>query len=103
MGRQTGRYRWSNYADTHARLLDKVAELLQNNTVLFVGYGLRDEHVRHLLSRIRRLRQQWTRKAFAIGFYDDVRTRLLASRQIEAVHADADQFLRELAMQAGTI
>ena len=48
---------YENYAETHARLLDKVAELLQNNTVLFVGYGLRDEHVRHLLSRIRRNRQ----------------------------------------------
>jgi len=92
---------YENYAETHARLLDKVAELLQNNTVLFVGYGLRDEHVRHLLSRIRRNRQQWTRKAFAVGFYDEVRTKLLASRQIEAINADADDFLTELAVQAG--
>lgn len=94
---------YENYAETHARLLDKVAELLQNNTVLFVGYGLRDEHVRHLLSRIRRNRQQWTRKAFAVGFYDEVRSRLLASRQIEAINADADEFLTELAVQAGVI
>lgn len=36
---------YENYAETHARLLDKVADLLENNTVLFVGYGLRDEHV----------------------------------------------------------
>jgi NAD-dependent SIR2 family protein deacetylase len=92
---------YENYAQTHARLLDKVAELLHNNTVLFVGYGLRDEHVRHLLSRIRRDRQQWTRKAFAVGFYDEVRTKLLASRQIEAIHADADDVLTELATQAG--
>lgn len=94
---------YENYAETHARLLEKVAELLQNNTVLFVGYGLRDEHVRHLLSRIRRNRQQWTRKAFAVGFYDEVRTRLLASRQIEAINADADEFLTDLAAQAGVI
>jgi len=92
---------YENYAETHARLLDKVAELLQNNTVLFVGYGLRDEHVRHLLSRIWRNRQQWTRKAFAVGFYDEVRTKLLASRQIEAINADADDFLTELAVQSG--
>ena len=92
---------YESYAETHARLLDKVAELLQSNTVLFVGYGLRDEHVRHLLSRIRRNRQQWTRKAFAVGFYDEVRVKLLASRQIEAINADADVFLTELAVQAG--
>ncbi len=92
---------YENYAESHARLLDKVAELLQNNTVLFVGYGLRDEHVRHLLSHIRRKRQQWTRKAFAVGFYDEVRAKLLATRQIEAINADADEFLGELAIQAG--
>jgi NAD-dependent SIR2 family protein deacetylase len=92
---------YENYAETHARLLSKVAELLQNNTVLFVGYGLRDEHVRHLLSQIRRQRQQWTRKAFAVGFFDEVRTKLLASRQIETITADADEFLVELMNQAG--
>ena len=93
---------YENYAQTHARLLSKVGELLQNNTVLFVGYGLRDEHVRHLLSSIRRSRQQWTRKAFAVGFFDEVRTKLLASRDIETINADADDFLKELAVQAGT-
>jgi NAD-dependent SIR2 family protein deacetylase len=92
---------YENYGGTHTRLLDKVAELLQNNTVLFVGYGLKDEHVRHLLSRIRRQQQQWTRKAFAFGFYDEVRSKLLESRQIEAINADADEFLAELALQAG--
>jgi NAD-dependent SIR2 family protein deacetylase len=92
---------YENYAETHARLLAKMAELLQNNTVLFVGYGLRDEHVRHLLSQVRRQRQQWTRKAFAVGFFDEVRTKLLASRQIEVITADADEFLVELTNQAG--
>jgi NAD-dependent SIR2 family protein deacetylase len=94
---------YENYAVTHEKLLDKVAELLQNNTVLFVGYGLRDEHVRHLLSRIRHKQQQWTRRAFAVGFYDEVRTKLLASRQIEAINADADKFLTDLAAQAGVV
>jgi hypothetical protein len=82
-------------------ILDKVANLLENNTVLFVGYGLRDEHVRHLLSQIRRNRQQWTRKAFAVGYYDEVRTNLLKTRQIEVINEDADNFLKELAIQAG--
>jgi hypothetical protein len=71
--------------------------------VLFVGYGLRDEHVRHLLAQIRANRQQWTRKAFAVGFYDEVRTKLLASRQIEVIDSDADEFLADLAHQAGVI
>ena len=92
---------YENYADTHARLLERVAELLNNNTVLFVGYGLRDEHIRHLLSRIRRNRRQWTKRAFAVGFFDEVRTKLLASRQIETIEADADEFLPRLAVEAG--
>jgi NAD-dependent SIR2 family protein deacetylase len=92
---------YEGYAETHEQLLDRVAELLKNNTVLFVGYGLRDEHVRQLLSRIRRKRGQWTKKAYAVGFFDEVRTKLLASRQIETIEADADKFLTELAAEAG--
>lgn len=92
---------YENYPETHARLMDRVADLLHNNTVLFVGYGLRDEHVRHLLARIRSKRQQWTRKAYAVGFFDEVRKQLLESRQIEVIDADADVFLPELARQAG--
>jgi hypothetical protein len=92
---------YESYAETHEQLLDRVAELLKNNTVLFVGYGLRDEHVRHLLSRIRRKRGQWTKRAFAVGYFDEVRTKLLASRQIETIEADADEFLTKLAAEAG--
>ena len=54
-----------NYTHTHARLLAKVADCMQNNTVLFVGYGLRDEHVRHLLSGIRRSNARWARSGHA--------------------------------------
>ena len=39
--------------------------------------------------------------AFAVGFYDEVRAKLVESRQIETVNADADEFLSELAVQAG--
>ncbi len=94
---------YESYSETHAMLLAKVAELLQDNTVLFVGYGLRDEHIRRLLSRIRTNRQQWTRKAFAVDFFDEVWTKVLASRQIETINADADDFLTELAKHAGVI
>lgn len=92
---------YENYTHTHARLLAKVADCMQNNTVLFVGYGLRDEHVRHLLSGVRRNNAQWARKAYAVGFYDEVRTKLLDSRGIEVIPEDADDFLTELALQAG--
>ena len=92
---------YEGYATTHKNLLAKVSELLENNTVLFVGYGLRDEHIRHLLATIRRDKQQWTRRAFAVGFFDEVRTKLLASRQIETIEADADEFLPRLAREAG--
>lgn len=72
-----------------------------NNTVLFVGSGLRDEHVRGLLTRIRRERGQWARKAYAIGFYDQVFTKLLATRNIEVLSGAAEDFLPELADKAG--
>jgi hypothetical protein len=94
---------YENYSQTHANLVSGVSNLLAVNTVLFVGYGLRDENVRHILARIRNSNPRWTRKAFAVGFYDEVRTRLLASRQIEVIQADADQFLTELAQQAGAM
>jgi hypothetical protein len=31
-----------------------------------------------------------------VGFYDEVRTRLLESRKLEVIQADAEQFLPEL-------
>ena len=91
---------YESYADTHPRLFDVLANLLDTNTVLFVGYGLRDEHVRRLLSRIRRQRGAWSRKASAIGFYDEVRTKLLAARKIEVIPGAADDVLPELAARA---
>jgi hypothetical protein len=95
---------YENYPDTHRQLLDRVADLLWNNTVLFVGYGLRDEHVRRLLARIRRQRGEWARRAYAVmgkSFDDEVRTRLLDKRNIEVLPYDAEDFLPELAVRAG--
>jgi hypothetical protein len=40
---------FESYSVTHAQLEQHVSDLLHNNTVLFVGYGLRDEHLRRLL------------------------------------------------------
>lgn len=95
---------YENYPDTHRQLLDRVADLLWNNAVLFVGYGLRDEHVRRLLARIRRQRGEWARRAYAVmgkRFDDEVRTRLLDKRNIEVLPYDAEGFLPELAARAG--
>lgn len=94
---------YEGYADTHAGLLGRVGELLTNNTVLFVGYGLRDEHVRRLLATIRRRGGRWTQKAYAVGFYDEVRTKLLASRGIDVLPYDAHDFLDELANRAAAV
>jgi hypothetical protein len=71
-----------------------------NNTVLFVGYGLRDEHVRRLLARIRRERGDWARKAYAVGYYDQVRTRTLLKKNIEVLPYDAEVFLPALVERA---
>ena len=92
---------YENYNDKHPLLLQRITDLLHQNTVLFVGYGLRDEHVRHLLAHIRRERGEWANKNYAIGFYDDVRTKLLESRGIEVLPYDAADFLPELAKRAG--
>ncbi|HSL05956.1 MAG TPA: SIR2 family protein [Nitrospiraceae bacterium] len=88
---------YENYPDTHVALITKVAELLHNNTVLFVGYGLRDEHIRRLLARIRAQRGVWTKKAYAVGFYDTVRAKVLDLRKIQVIHATADEVLPQLA------
>jgi hypothetical protein len=91
---------YEGYADTHAALLDRVGSLLNTNAVLFVGYGLRDEHVRRLLATIRRSRGQWARRAYAVGFFDEVRTKLLESREIQVLAADAQEFMPELVKRA---
>lgn len=92
---------YENYPDTHADLINRVSELLHNNTVLFVGYGLRDEHVRRLLARIRRQRGEWARRAYAVGFFDQVRTKVLDKRNIQVIEAKADDFLPALGQAAG--
>jgi hypothetical protein len=87
---------YEGYADENPQLLEKVGRLLDENRVLFVGYGLRDEHVRRLLATIRRKRGDWNLKAYAVGFFDEVRTKLLNSRNIQVIEADAHEFLPEL-------
>lgn len=87
---------YERYPDTHGQLLNRVGELVYNNTVLFVGHGLRDEHLRRLLSQIRRQRGDLQRRNFAVGFYDEVRRKLLADRKIDVLEADAEDFLPEL-------
>jgi len=87
---------YESYPDSHSQLLDRVGELVYNNTVLFVGHGLRDEHLRRLLSQIRRRRGDLQRRNYAVGFYDEVRRKLLGDRKIEVLEADAEDFLPSL-------
>lgn len=87
---------YEGYADTHQQLLDRVGELLYDNTVIFVGHGLRDEHLRRLLYQIRRKRGDLQRRNYVVGFYDEVRTRLFESRRMEVIQVDAEHFLPEL-------
>jgi SIR2-like domain len=95
---------YEGYNDTHPQLLDLLTNLLYSNTILFVGYSLRDEHIRHLLSHVRRQRGPWQRKAYAVmggQKLDEVRIKALAARNIEVLAYDADNFLPELATRAG--
>jgi len=94
---------YETYALNYPQLLKCVADLLWNHTVLFVGYSLRDEHVRHLLARIREQRGQWTRRAYAVvgsQFSDSVRVKVLDKRGIELLPYDADDFLPALEVEA---
>jgi len=93
---------YENYPETHKQLLDQVATLLAQRAVLYVGYGLRDEHIRRVLATIRRTRGVWARKSYAVGKFDPVRTRLLESRNFEVIQASAQDFLPALAARAAT-
>jgi SIR2-like protein len=87
---------YEGYTDTHPQLLDRVENLLYNNTVLFVGHGLRDEHLRRLLSDIRRRRGDLQRRSYVVGMYDEVRTKLLESRKMQVIAEDAEVFIPAL-------
>jgi hypothetical protein len=87
---------YEGYPDTHQQLLERVADLIYNNTVLFVGHGLRDEHLRRLLYQIRRKRGELQRRNYVVGFYDEVRTRLIENRKMQVIQADAEVFLPKL-------
>jgi NAD-dependent SIR2 family protein deacetylase len=86
------------YYDIHSAVADYVKQLLFEHTILFVGYGLHDEHVRRLLTMVRRERVSWKQPIYAVGFFDTVRTRLLESRRITVIQADAAAFLETLAL-----
>lgn len=66
-----------------------------------MGYGLRDEHVRRLLAKIRARRGVWTKRAYAVGFYDTVCTKVLDLRKIQAINETADDVLPQLATAVG--
>ena len=88
---------YEGYPDTHANLLNQVADLVYNNTVLFVGHGLQDEHLRRLLYQLRKQRGDLQRRNYVVGFYDEVRKKLLESHKMEVIEEDAAVFLPALA------
>lgn len=88
------------YPDTHPRLLDHVGSLIQRETVVFIGYGLHDEHVRRLLARIRRQHGPWQARHYVVGFFDDVRVKLLEHRGMTVIQSSADDFMAELMSRA---
>jgi hypothetical protein len=101
---------YESYPETHPQLLKHLSDLLHNNTVLFVGYAVRDEHVRRLLTHIRRQRGVWARRAYAVGYFDEVRAKLLDRRNIQAIHtsaptnvldSDIEDFVPQLIARAG--
>lgn len=92
---------YESYHVTHRQILDRVGELLFTNTVLFVGYAIHEEHMRRLLATIRTLRTPWTKRAYAVGHYDTVRTKWLTEREFTVIDCAADEFLPELARRAG--
>jgi hypothetical protein len=103
---------YESYVDTHKELLERITDLLYNNTILFVGYGLRDEHIRRLLTHVRLQRGVWARRAYAVGYFDPVRTRLLDKRNIQALSVSGptdeldsglENFMTELIGQAGIV
>lgn len=84
------------YSDSHRDIERHVTDLVDNNTVVFVGYGFGDEHIRHILARVTRRRGQFARRSFAVGHYDAVRVKALEKRNIEVIDMDADAFFAEL-------
>ncbi len=82
------------YHLTHTAVLDRVVSLLHQKRPIFVGYGLRDEHIRRILAQAE---NQHTLKGYAVGFYDEARTRLLASLGIQTIPIGANEFFDTVA------
>jgi len=46
------------------------------------------EHLRRLLTFIRKRRGPWAKRAYAVGYFDAVRTRLLDKRNIQVINLE---------------
>ncbi|MBN1347104.1 MAG: SIR2 family protein [Phycisphaerae bacterium] len=92
-------HQYELYHKTHAKLLERVAELLRDKVVVFAGYGLRDEHIRRLVSSVHENQAAWSKAAYAIGLFDEVRTRVLVHRGITVINCDVAAFFPELAQR----
>lgn len=92
---------FASYYITHKRLIERLGHELVNARPVFVGYGLRDEHVRHLLAVIAQSESKRQMRGYAVGFFDEARRRLLMRDGIETVEIDAEVFMQTLQWAVG--
>jgi DNA-binding response OmpR family regulator len=87
---------YETFHATRPVLLTNLRQLLLSSTVLFLGSGLRDLHIRTLLATIRVDANAFGRRPYVVGCYDEVRARLLESEGFHVIQSDALSFLRRL-------
>ncbi len=87
---------YETYHLSHPDLLKLIGTIVDRHVVVFVGYGLRDEHLRRLLATTRYGKQRWAKAAFAVGHFDEARAAVLENRDIKVINCDAAMFFPAL-------
>lgn len=88
---------YDNYDMTHPGIIAFLKSLFSRKTILFIGYSLRDEHFRRILSTVNHYLGGLSRKAYAIDPYvDKIQEMDLADRGIMVIRYKAKEFLETL-------
>lgn len=88
---------YDNYDITHPGIIAFLKSLFSRKTILFIGYSLRDEHFRRILSTVNYYLGGFSRKAYAIDPYvDKIKEMDLADRGIIVIRSEAKKFLETL-------
>ena len=88
---------YDNYDITHPGIIDFLTSLFSRKTFLFIGYSLRDEHFRRILSTVNHYLGGFSRKAYAVDPYvDKIKEMDLADRGIIVIRSEAKVFLEAL-------